>query len=201
MADFTLDDMIRNNISLLSPAEPGLTWAAEAPLFESRFLVEHIDPKEAVLTVLRELESQGQLNKAHPAQTFMGRSHSELLEIAKFHFLDVYKEDAGYCPPEDAIWSEVSEYPLERLFYTELPDKDTWCQWLREELERLADDDMNHLVDEYRAMINEDIEEAIVIVEIDGKGYIWDGCHRTAASFAGGKSHIPAIVGRPFKRH
>lgn len=65
MREFSFDDMIRNNVSLLSPAEPGQTWAAEAPLFENRFLVEDINPKIAVATVLEELIKHDQYIEPH----------------------------------------------------------------------------------------------------------------------------------------
>ena len=51
--------LVKNNISLLAPAEEGLTWSAEFRKFESRFIVENIDPIKAIQTCVDKLKNHG----------------------------------------------------------------------------------------------------------------------------------------------
>jgi hypothetical protein len=50
--------------------------------------------------------------------------------------------------------------------------------------------------DRYADMFDRPIEEPIIVVEIDGVAYLWDGCHRTGAAVTRGLTDLPAIVGR-----
>jgi hypothetical protein len=49
----------------------------------------------------------------------------------------------------------------------------------------------------YDDLLEGPIREPIVVVMIDGRAWIWDGWHRTAASHVLGRTTIPAICGVP----
>lgn len=59
----TLELMIKHNISLLSPPEPGCTWCAQVWVHENNFIAEHMDPETAIRICLIELEEQGLLDR------------------------------------------------------------------------------------------------------------------------------------------
>jgi hypothetical protein len=49
----------------------------------------------------------------------------------------------------------------------------------------------------YRAMLDEDIDDEIIVLLRDGKAYIWDGWHAVAAALVSGRTTLKAIVGVP----
>jgi hypothetical protein len=89
-------------------------------------------------------------------------------------------------PKEAYHWTYEPNYPLDRL-------GDYWEEWWEEELKMWADEGQP---DRYDDELKNEIREPIIAVEVDGKGYIWDGCHRTAASIVTGRKTIPAFIGR-----
>jgi hypothetical protein len=116
---------------------------------------------------------------------------SQLLDEAKAHQHDIYMPgDAGYCDAEKANWSQMDRFPLSMLTHL----IDDWDQWFKGEI---AMDETEQLGRGYAAMLGSEIEDEIVVLVRGGKGYIWDGWHRAAASIVSGKTHIKAIVGVP----
>jgi hypothetical protein len=121
-------------------------------------------------------------------------SEAQLREDARSWRGNVYAEGTpGDCDPDEANWRYVENFPLSFLQH----HGDDWQGWLEGEIRdfELAGDDRG-----YRAMLGEPIVEAIVVLMVDGKGYIWDGWHRTAASIVSGRTHIKAIVGTPYQQ-
>ena len=108
--------------------------------------------------------------------------------------------EAGFCKPDDAQWEEVDQYPLDKLLCREMPTREDWTTWLADEINLFVKDGMSEIADMYRAMMDQEIENHIIVLERDGVAHVWDGDHRTGAAFAGGKTTIPAIVGKPVKR-
>jgi hypothetical protein len=98
--------------------------------------------------------------------------------------------EAGYCRPSEANWEKTDAFPVSMLTHL----IDDWHQWFQGELAMNEEDAMGR---EWSSLLNEDIQEEIVVLVRDGKGYIWDGWHRTAAVIVSGREFIPAIVGRP----
>jgi hypothetical protein len=96
-------------------------------------------------------------------------------------------------PPEasknaaDYQWTYDPSYPVDRI------SGGDWCEWMHDEIEMWREE--GH-PDRYDDMFDRPIEEPIIITEIDGVAYLWDGCHRTAASVTRGLATIPAVVGR-----
>lgn len=68
MSEVNLDSMIEHEISLVAPAEKGMTWCAQVPLFGNQFIVEHLDPKKAIQTCIDELRENGLLDESSPAE-------------------------------------------------------------------------------------------------------------------------------------
>lgn len=95
--------------------------------------------------------------------------------------------EAG-MPAENYVWHFDPAYPVAKLAGGD------WGQWMKEEIKMWADDGQP---DRYDDMFDRDIYEPIVITEVDGQGWLWDGCHRTGAATLRGLTTLPAIVGTP----
>jgi hypothetical protein len=98
--------------------------------------------------------------------------------------------ETGDCNPAKARWQFVADFPLSTLHHL----VDDWAGWFAGEIEM---DETEQLHRGYRAMQQEPIIEAIVVVVVDGKGYIWDGWHRAGAALSSGRTTLRAIVGTP----
>ena len=99
-------------------------------------------------------------------------------------------------PAKDYDWTEVSDYPVSRLFH--LMSGGDWAGWLKNEIAMYREEgSWDNRESEWEAMIHEPIREPIVLTELSGLGYLWDGWHRTAATIVSGRKSIPAIVGTP----
>lgn len=110
--------------------------------------------------------------------------------------------DPGYCEPGNADWRFVEDYPLDALRgYMEASGEGRWEQWFRSEIDDLLEspDEPGVVarINAYRSFIEEGIDEAVILLERDGKPHIWDGHHRIGAAFTAGRATIPAIVGEP----
>jgi len=221
LTSINLEIIIANNITLTAPVAPGMAWNAQVWMFENAFMAEHENPYQAVSMVVRELKKNGLIkesgeleddtyathlveeeliadeNEFHINQEQEQLQQEELKRRAGFYSDQFSPGEDGYCDPESVTWSEVEDYPLEKLLCVEMPSRERWTGWLKNEIEMFLKDGMDGLAEIYRSMVNENIENHIVVIEINGKGYIWDGNHRVAASFAGGKSTIRALVGIP----
>lgn len=97
--------------------------------------------------------------------------------------------EPGYCHPNAATWTYEPHYDVSKLLHL-LPDQ--WPEWFRQEQADAADDGREGY---YNSMLDRPITEAIIVLERDGKGYIWDGWHRTGATVTRNLTGLRAIVG------
>lgn len=101
----------------------------------------------------------------------------------------------GYCAPSKALWTIEMLRPgqLRNIFR----NSSKAAAWLQAEIRMDIADEMHR---GWAAMLAEPICEDVTIFIRDGRAYIWDGWHRTAASLA---THRPlrALVGRPISDH
>lgn len=115
-------------------------------------------------------------------------SQEEYIQEAAIWQDQGYDGEAG-MPADHYHWTMHKEYPLDSF-----GSREDWTQWYNKEVE-MAKEDMGH--DRWGYLFSEIIEEYIVAVKVDGEHFIWDGNHRVGASFASGKSTIPALIGVP----
>ena len=84
-------------------------------------------------------------------------------------------------------WHYDPKYPLGRIAYTrgviELFQSDQRA-WVEE-----------GEPDRYNDLLKEPIQQPVILVELGGLTYIWDGNHRIAASLLTHRTTIPAYVG------
>jgi hypothetical protein len=97
--------------------------------------------------------------------------------------------EPGYCWPNAAIWVYEPHYDVTKLLHL-LPGQ--WLEWFRQEQVDAAADGRDGY---YASMLDRPITEAIIVLERDGKGYIWDGWHRTGATITKRLATLRAIVG------
>lgn len=97
--------------------------------------------------------------------------------------------ELGYCYANAATWRYDPHYPVSKLLHL-LPDQ--WLEWFRQEQVEAADDGREGY---YDSMLARPISDAIIVLERDGKGYIWDGWHRTGAAVTKNLTTLRAIVG------
>lgn len=156
IANVNLEVIVANGIALTAPAEPGLTWSAQVWMFENAFLVEHVNPYQAVAMVVRELQENNlytspgedteavytdhllveeildderheqKRQEAEAEREAQRIKQEELQEQAGFYSDQFSPGEAGYCNPRKARWEEVEDYPLEKLFCEEIPTKEEW---------------------------------------------------------------------------
>lgn len=121
----------------------------------------------------------------------MVQTEETLRSWARCHVEDNYtRGDLGYCHPNAAAWSREENFPVAALVHL----MEDWTTWFQDELDMDRDDEMGR---DWAALLTEDIRDEIFVLVRDGKGYIWDGWHRAAATIVSGREFIPAIVGRP----
>lgn len=89
-------------------------------------------------------------------------------------------------------WREEPNYPLNRIANTH----DTIELFLSDQRAWAAEGEPDRFDD----MLYETILEPVVLVEIGGLTYIWDGNHRVAASLLTRRTTIPAYVGTISRR-
>jgi hypothetical protein len=112
-------------------------------------------------------------------------------------FADFYKYDnqeagtPGYCEPKAADWTMELLPPaaLTNIF----ANAEDARAWMDEEIKMDEEDKMNR---GWSKLLVEDIREEVTLFIRDGKAYVWDGWHRTAAAIIKGVP-VLAIVGRP----
>lgn len=125
-------------------------------------------------------------------QVKTGYTSQQLREFAGEHLHDNHEPGSpGYCCPSKANWTMELLTPdqLTNVF----ADAAEARRWFDEEIIMDREDDMNR---QWDRLLVEDIVEEVVILIREGKAYIWDGWHRTAAAIIKGVP-IKAIVGRP----
>ena len=101
--------------------------------------------------------------------------------------------DAGYCSPAQARWTEET-IDLSLFLHLMAQGKADWETWFASELEMDAKEALHR---GWEQLLVEPIQEEVVVLIRDGKGYIWDGWHRVGASIVAGRETIRAVVGRP----
>lgn len=99
--------------------------------------------------------------------------------------------EPGYCNPDKASWRFVADYDVAKLHPVA---EGNLQEWFKDEQAMAA---MGGRPGVYDSMLTRPINEAIIVLERDGTGYIWDGWHRTGATVTKGGKTIPAIVGTP----
>jgi hypothetical protein len=123
---------------------------------------------------------------------YLGDAENDLRQEAAFWSEACYcKGEPGYCNPDKASWRYEPYYDITKLYHL---NGHEWLAWFKEEQKMAADDGR---VGYYDSMLDEPIQEAIIVLERDGKGYIWDGWHRTGAAITKDLKTIRAIVGTP----
>lgn len=129
--------------------------------------------------------------KKHQADPYLAMSPEELrAEAAGYHRACYAPGEPGYCAPGHATWTYEHNYDVSKLLHL-VPEG--WEAWFAEERRELAE---LRPPGWYEAMLNQPIEEAIIVLERGGLGYIWDGWHRTGATVTRKLTRIRAIVGR-----
>lgn len=110
-----------------------------------------------------------------------------LREFARqFEWVNFEEADVGYCDPDKAVWHYDPAYDVTKLDCP--PPAVGWDAWLKEEVE-ITTPGWYSFVD------GAPITECIVIFEHEGRGYVWDGWHRTAFARIKGIKTLRAIVG------
>lgn len=99
-------------------------------------------------------------------------------------------------------WQYIQDFPLNNFLKpsatpqspgSNTQDVEHWVQWFADENEMSMDE---YGTDRWKHLAQEEILEPIIVsYNEEGQWHIWDGWHRTAASFAAGRKTIPAIVG------
>lgn len=99
-------------------------------------------------------------------------------------------DDPRGQPAHTYSWRYVDEFPIALIDEASF----NWRGWFEDEVRMWADEGQPHRYDE---LVEGPILEAVVLVEYAGRAWLWDGCHRTAASVVAGRDYVPAIVGTP----
>lgn len=100
------------------------------------------------------------------------------------------RDDPRGRPAVDYDWTIVPDFSISSI--ASAPGD--WAEWMREEISMWTQEgDPSR----YDALLDRPVEEEVCLVEIDGKGYLWDGYHRTGSSVIRGVAGVPALVGRP----
>lgn len=117
-------------------------------------------------------------------------SQEEMINMAR-GFGIVVNDD----PPEAGLkadayhWTYEPAYPVSKIH----PGPEAWADWMKEEIKMWGEEGEPN---RYGDMFDRPIEEPIIIIEVDGKAWLWDGCHRTGAAAMRKLPTLPAIVGR-----
>lgn len=112
---------------------------------------------------------------------------TQITKIAQQYANQFEETHVATGPASRFNWRYEPHYGLDRIAY-----KKDAVELFKSDQKAWADDGDPHRYDD---LLNEPIHEPIVIVEIGGLSYIWDGNHRVAASLLTNRSTIPAYVG------
>lgn len=124
-------------------------------------------------------------------ESFDYNSETSLRDVARQYQDQFSSGEDGYADPNKLSWKYVKNYPIDKFIYGNTT-KDSWVDWIKQEIEWAEEDGREGYYDD---LFEGDIHTSIVVVELNGLTYIWDGNHRVGASIAQGKETIPAIVG------
>ena len=107
-------------------------------------------------------------------------------------FQDQWEEGHVAAGPATRFsWREEPNFPIDRI-----AGKHNIVQYFERDQKAWAEDGDPGYYDD---MLNEPIQEPVIVVQIGGLAYLWDGNHRIAASILTGRTTIPAYVGTPLK--
>jgi hypothetical protein len=122
--------------------------------------------------------------------SWLSAARDRLMEEASSHHGAC---DDGDLDPADLDWRLVLDLPIGPL--TALQEDATgWARWFEAEL-AMFDEEHPGRAAQYRALMDEPLDDPIVVTIDPGRVQIWDGWHRTATRIVGGAGAIPAIVG------
>lgn len=93
-------------------------------------------------------------------------------------------------PADRFVWHYDPAYPMARF----ANDKARIIEFMRNEIQAWAEEGEP---DRFDDMLGVPIKEPIIVVEVDGASYTWDGNHRLGAAFLNDATTIPAIIGVP----
>jgi len=98
--------------------------------------------------------------------------------------------EPGDCDPAQADWRHERAFDLVAV-------KDLLADWKKWFDIEIAMEEAAGIGCGYRAMLDEDIDDEIVVLMRGSKAYIWDGWHAVAAALISGRTTLQAIVGVP----
>lgn len=109
-------------------------------------------------------------------------------------YMDQYLPgDEGYCDPKACVWAMEEEFNLDVLMHL-IGDKSDWIKWFKKEHADEVEDGRGWRCEE---MLDRPINDPIIVLVRDGKGYLWDGWHRVGAAITLGMPTLKAFVGTP----
>lgn len=95
----------------------------------------------------------------------------------------------GRCEPREAIWANVGKFDLAKIE----PVHGDWAEWFGVEAAKAEEAGNDWSI---RAIAEGSYaDEPIIVLQRDGKAYIWDGEKRVGAALRRGEKTLPAIVG------
>lgn len=122
-------------------------------------------------------------------------TEKDLKDEARMYVGNIYSPgEEGYCPVSKAQWSYQPEFSMNYLEHLMDLGQAQWIEWFDDEHQMFSEDGREWVCND---MMSQDIVEPIVVILRDGKAYIWDGWHRTGATFKKNLTTIKAIVGIP----
>ncbi len=98
--------------------------------------------------------------------------------------------EPGDCDPARATWRYEHAFELAAV-------KDLLADWKKWFDIEIAMEEAAGIGCGYRAMLDEDIDDEIVVLLRGRRAYIWDGWHAVAAALISGRTTLKAIVGVP----
>lgn len=117
-------------------------------------------------------------------------SHSQMIDIASGVDDQFGQNEKMGGPATRYTWRFEPSYSILKL----TPPADSWAEFMTREIESWSNEGDPHRYDDE---VNNPTREPVVIVEVDGRAYLWDGNHRVGGTALGGRSIVPAIVGTP----
>ena len=104
-------------------------------------------------------------------------------------------ESASCFDPALADWQYIDKLDISTLAKRYFDSPQEAQAWLDYEIKIFEDDGMTWRADDFRSMLRDGIQDALIIGNSAQDGMaLWDGLHRLAAAFIAGYT-VPAIVG------
>lgn len=121
--------------------------------------------------------------------TFAPGPERSPLESARAAMSELAEDDEAFIDPEQAQWTRVDDYPLEKLGSLE----ELTGQFVQA-CAKAEDDGLGNI---YEDLMFKPIETPIVVLEKAGKPFVWDGAILAGAAARNGAKSVRAIVGVP----